>query len=375
MAISKNFFGLRRGSTKSLTYSVLNGKQVTKDRVYDIANPQTTAQMRTRIAFATVTKAAALLTDLIGISFQGQTNIPASRRKFVGVNASKLIAQLKANPADGVVVPKGFSLLVPNKYIVADGTAKNATLGQLYVTTDATTGVDTIHQEVSGFNMELGVSYSAAEVLQLVYGCLPGDQITVVGISSGIPYDNDDDSLEILRGGEMYSARVVFKNASDLAALPAFTIPAGTQASAIPQMLQEYIVDLFENSKTHASFMQLISVADDFSPIISGNNVSVEYCLNNGTSDTTVIEALPNGSDAIFAVGYFRSHYTGSYWQFSHCELSVIRPVYTQESYDGWQQINYGYRFSVALPSYIDTDEKENTRYTETGGSQNTLGF
>ena len=33
MAISSGYYGLRKGSTKSHTYSVLNGKQITKDRV------------------------------------------------------------------------------------------------------------------------------------------------------------------------------------------------------------------------------------------------------------------------------------------------------------------------------------------------------
>ena len=32
MAKSPNFFGLRRGSTKSQTFSVVDGNQITKDR-------------------------------------------------------------------------------------------------------------------------------------------------------------------------------------------------------------------------------------------------------------------------------------------------------------------------------------------------------
>ena len=46
MAQSKGFFGLRKGSTKSLTFSTLDGKQITKDRVYDVKNPRTENQMR-----------------------------------------------------------------------------------------------------------------------------------------------------------------------------------------------------------------------------------------------------------------------------------------------------------------------------------------
>lgn len=51
MAISKSFFGLRRGSTKSLTFSIFNGKQVTKDRVAFVKNPNTIAQRLQRMKF------------------------------------------------------------------------------------------------------------------------------------------------------------------------------------------------------------------------------------------------------------------------------------------------------------------------------------
>ena len=52
MAISKSFFGLRRKSTKSLTFSVLNGKQITKDRVSQVKNPKSEAQAMQRMKFA-----------------------------------------------------------------------------------------------------------------------------------------------------------------------------------------------------------------------------------------------------------------------------------------------------------------------------------
>lgn len=52
MAKSHSFFGLRRGSTKSLTFQVNKGQQITKDRVYEVANPRTTQQMAQRLRFA-----------------------------------------------------------------------------------------------------------------------------------------------------------------------------------------------------------------------------------------------------------------------------------------------------------------------------------
>lgn len=56
MAKSKSFFGLRKGSTKTMTYSVLKGQQITKDRVTDIANPRTMDQTLQRIPFAQAVK-------------------------------------------------------------------------------------------------------------------------------------------------------------------------------------------------------------------------------------------------------------------------------------------------------------------------------
>lgn len=38
MAKSANYFGLRKGSTKSHTFSVVDGKQITKDRVEGCKN-------------------------------------------------------------------------------------------------------------------------------------------------------------------------------------------------------------------------------------------------------------------------------------------------------------------------------------------------
>ena len=45
MAKSTGYFGLRHGSTKSHTFQVVGGQQITKDRVEGGKNPRTLAQM------------------------------------------------------------------------------------------------------------------------------------------------------------------------------------------------------------------------------------------------------------------------------------------------------------------------------------------
>lgn len=71
MAQSKSFFGLRKGSTKSLTFQVLNGKQITKDRVYNVKNPQTIAQMQQRALMATVVNTYSKLKTICDHSIEG----------------------------------------------------------------------------------------------------------------------------------------------------------------------------------------------------------------------------------------------------------------------------------------------------------------
>lgn len=56
MAKSRSFFGLRRGSTRSHTYQVVRGQQVTKDRVTDVANPRSLPQQIQRSRFGYITK-------------------------------------------------------------------------------------------------------------------------------------------------------------------------------------------------------------------------------------------------------------------------------------------------------------------------------
>lgn len=90
MAQSKSFFGLRRGSTKSLTFQVLNGKQITKDRVYNVKNPQTIAQMQQRALMATVVEAYSRMKAICDHSFEGIEVGSKTMGEFIKANLSEI---------------------------------------------------------------------------------------------------------------------------------------------------------------------------------------------------------------------------------------------------------------------------------------------
>ena len=90
MAKSTGYFGLRRGSTKSHTYQVVNGKQITKDRQEGGKNPRTLAQMKQRCIIATAGNAYAAMKVICDHSFEGVTAGVQSMNRFHAINDSLL---------------------------------------------------------------------------------------------------------------------------------------------------------------------------------------------------------------------------------------------------------------------------------------------
>lgn len=86
MAKSSSFFGLRQGSTKSLTFQVLRGQQITKDRVTRVSNPRSEAQMTQRALIKIVAAARAQLKGLVDHSFEGVAYGESSLREFSRLN-------------------------------------------------------------------------------------------------------------------------------------------------------------------------------------------------------------------------------------------------------------------------------------------------
>ena len=368
MARSSSFFGLRRGSTKSMTFQVLNGKQITKDRVSHVANPRTNAQMRTRVAFGTVAKAGASLAELVGISFQGITNINASRRRFNALNISYLTGALKNNEAVGAYAPKGLSVLIPNPYIVADGTIRNATLG----TAQESNGQITMTSH--SFRLTAGKTYTGEELIKIAFGCLPGDQITLVGISAGQPVEYKEQEYEILRDGVMTSARVVFKDAESIAAVTPLTIAAEPVAATVQAQLAAVIGNCIKEG--YEDFVTCLSNADAYDTSVDTGTVNVILDWEGALAEPSLVPIIGDVTD-MMAFGYFRSHLNeaGTQWMFSRCQLVAVAPQYTEGTYDDEDAVNYGYQYPVARGTYLVTNARENSRYTETGGDDNSLGF
>ena len=110
MAKSKSFFGLRTGSTKSLTFQVYRGQQITKDRVYRVSNPRTEAQMKQRAIIPIVAASRAALKGLVDHSFEGVAYGDQSLKKFSELNLRAGALEVESYSPNGVSNP-GFAAL------------------------------------------------------------------------------------------------------------------------------------------------------------------------------------------------------------------------------------------------------------------------
>ena len=130
MAKSKSFFGLRSGSTKSLTFQVYRGEQITKDRVYRVSNPRTEAQMMQRALIPIVAAARSALRGLVDHSFEGVAYGEASLKEFSKQNLRAGALNVTSYSPNGVSNPGFADLIVSNgsintPYEVTSETATN----------------------------------------------------------------------------------------------------------------------------------------------------------------------------------------------------------------------------------------------------------
>lgn len=123
MAQSKSFFGLRKGSTKSLTFSVLNGKQVTKDRVVGGKNPRSQAQMIQRMCMATASAGYAAMKQIVDHSFEGYAYGADNMSRFISLNTKAIKADYNGEQNAFGYNPYGDRQLRQGAYIMSQGSA------------------------------------------------------------------------------------------------------------------------------------------------------------------------------------------------------------------------------------------------------------
>ena len=182
MAKSKGFYGLRKGSTKSMTYSVLRGQQITKDRVEGGANPKTYPQMIQRMIFGNAVKFYKhAKAGFFKFAYEDKKTIESDYNAFMRKNALNAVAVTYPNYKEDAYPAFG-------RYILTEGSLPQASFHWIEDNT-------CVLLPLTGGVGASTVNDLSSMLLSTYPSLQPGDIVTIVLVHTSL---NTDGSLENL---------------------------------------------------------------------------------------------------------------------------------------------------------------------------------
>lgn len=163
MAKSSSFFGLRRGSTKSLTFSVLNGRQITKDRVTMVRNPNSTGQINQRMRLAAANVIYRYWKNYIN---RGQQNVAYGEKSRLAWLSSVLKSPL--------YIAKGGTSYLPWNFPLTRGSLTPFECSKI--------GIGMVENLIAPYSVSDAANLTDAQILAVNPQLKEGDQIAVVGM-------------------------------------------------------------------------------------------------------------------------------------------------------------------------------------------------
>lgn len=177
MAKSNSFFSIRRGSTKSHTFSAWQNKQVTKDRVVDVKNPRSASQQAQRMKFAAVGNFYKYLKFILNHSWEGVSYGVNSYSRFMSLN-------VKNFDTSSMIIPEyGSKVAEAGTYQVSEGSLPQTKSWSL-----AENDNFGIELSVAGKTEGASASYTVDDLLDKLF-INDEDYLTLVGLMSTVEPD------------------------------------------------------------------------------------------------------------------------------------------------------------------------------------------
>lgn len=320
------------------------------------SNPKTEGQMATRLAFGTVTQAAALMLPIIGQTFKGMSNETLNRRRFVSLNVpilqAEAISQQAGNTPAGYFRGKSSSALIPNPYIVSEGSL--ILPEQMIVSYNAENrNIQSVNMlNDYSFTFTVGGYYSPATVLSSILGLEVNQQVTLVGIftTNGEAVDYvAKDSADYVRTAAMRAWRLNLK-----ADAPAFQYTEGMTAEALIAAVmagvdREKTADELYNQLAASFDVEQTQLRLDLSYV---DMIDQETAGYNFVAFAIILSQLENGV-----------------WDYSRSQM-VIKPSYGSNALNNNEY--YGLTYNNALIDFLGS-EAASKLYTRKGGLINTI--
>ncbi|MBR4007503.1 hypothetical protein [Fibrobacter sp.] len=387
MAKARFAKGLRKGSTKTETYSTLSTRkegriQIIKDRVTDITNPQTDLQMLNRVCFVTASQAAAKMYDIISISQEGESKPEYARQLFISQNTEllKKAAYKRVGLARhyrAAYAPKGNQQLIPNSYQVSKGsltvpeylvpkTGEDVGGASFQYNIFDDFGREVIDSGVRRYQLQMpnpliiGSSYTVSQLWEILFSLLPGDQLT-------FPQIYGDGVAQALYAGESEDSAI-----EDKTLITQFCAPRMVLKSEMPT---DTITISAETTAAQIKTLLLSGIDNDNSYMAVVNNIISVLDIAE-TQDTNMYFELGgnygayavNGDSNLRAVGVILSRYDSERkkWLYSTSNLVCVWDFLSQNSGANY----FGFTIDNAIATYrAAVTANANGNFLQRGGT------
>ena len=329
MAKSSNFFGLRTGSTKSLTFSVYRGQQITKDRVTRISNPRTTAQMQQRALIPVVAAARSMLKGIVNHSFEGIAYGEASLREFSSQNLKKDFLKVISYPPKGYS-DMGFAELLVSKGTIADNAQK-------------------VPNEDGEFKFKFEIPDNAAE---LKFPAIKEGESAKPIFSTLEKYARDNNISAIAPGTQVTPIAVSKADSIDI------KTPMGSKSVNLARVdVTRFLIPDSTTTQTQLEDVNAQWTIEGDIPAEGSNSVLLKNGKNENisisyTAGYIVVSYSPSTSDVVGG-GVILSRYNGNVWRRNTAKLSFYESQISEFTFDDWVSA-YGSSASSASEEYLN---------------------
>ena len=316
MAKSKSFFGLRTGSTKSLTFSVYKGQQITKDRVYRVSNPRTEAQMKQRAIIPIVAASRAALKGLVDHSFEGVNYGNDSLKKFSEINLRSGALLVDSYAPNGFSNP-AFANLTVSKGSLNDG-------GVMVATDDNNSAVKYVYRTSGSTDLKLKAAKAGDKVDDVLRtiaewgatACVavePGSQLTFLTVSL-VDYVRVGDNRAPISAFDI--SRILFPSTENTPAQVedvngSWSVQSNVKEGDVAVMLTNgsTLVDIAWD-KGNGLLTITVTPTNHFQPTVCGGAIIRSAYVNGGwkRSNAQIFVAIPEDVDK-YTYEMWRSFY------------------------------------------------------------------
>lgn len=364
------------------------------------SNPKTAKQNAQRIVFATVVQAAQKLKPLVDHAFENVPYGVRSINRFSQLNLKMLRNAAavdfeegnKASESLGFYTTKGISALIPNRYIVSQGslselkpfidkdTTKTVTEGQLMFKLPDKFTVDLVRNEDGGLDVRLG------DIVRAAYGFTSiHEQLSLVSIFNSsdkyqFSFGDGDMAGWQIAFGDYNVMRLCMKNNYDPSRMiQVATVEAGVAtldesfSENVDTIFVDEIFDLEESAAPLVRFVQ--NLTGTAGVTITGSATDgwqLAFDLQQAANQAR--SAINNlyGDDTNYvcmAAGVIRSQLVDGKWRRSNCQLTMGVPYAGGRNNFGLDWNAAGQAWAAGVAAIADSAD-----YLNEGGTRNQLG-